>query len=135
MKFSHVLALAWFALPSLAHAASYEIDPVHSSAQFAVKHMMISTVRGEFTKLSGTAVIDDKDLAKANIGFMTFMHELHYFTAVFGSDYAHGTLTYDQLTRGVELLDTSAAHAITAITQPTDEGTTGTAKKPARARQ
>lgn len=67
MKFSHVLALAWFALPSLAHAASYEIDPVHSSAQFAVKHMMISTVRGEFTKLSGTAVIDDKDLAKANI--------------------------------------------------------------------
>lgn len=75
------------------------------------------------------------DLAKANIGFMTFMHELHYFTAVFGSDYAHGTLTYDQLTRGVELLDTSAAHAITAITQPTDEGTAGTAKKPARARQ
>ncbi len=67
MKSSHVLALAWFALPSLAHAASYEIDPVHSSAQFAVKHMMISTVRGEFTKLSGTAVIDDKDLAKANI--------------------------------------------------------------------
>ena len=67
MKFSHVLAIAALALPGLASAANYEIDPVHSSAQFAVKHMMISTVRGEFTKLSGTAVIDDKNLAKSSV--------------------------------------------------------------------
>lgn len=64
---SSLLALALMGLPALAQAASYEIDPVHSSAQFAVKHMMISTVRGEFTKLSGTAVIDDKNLAKASV--------------------------------------------------------------------
>lgn len=67
MKFSHVLAIAALALPGLASAANYEIDPVHSSAQFAVKHMMISTVRGEFTKLSGTAVIDDRNLAKSSV--------------------------------------------------------------------
>ncbi len=64
---SSLLALALMGLPALAQAANYEIDPVHSSAQFAVKHMMISTVRGEFTKLSGTAVIDDKNLAKASV--------------------------------------------------------------------
>jgi polyisoprenoid-binding protein YceI len=67
MKFSHLFAVAALVLPSLAGAANYEIDPVHSSAQFAVKHMMISTVRGEFAKLSGTAIIDDKNLAKASI--------------------------------------------------------------------
>ena len=60
---SAVLAIGLLALPTLGHAANYEIDPVHSSAQFAVKHLMVSTVRGEFTKLSGTAVIDDKTWA------------------------------------------------------------------------
>ena len=67
MKFSHLLALVALSVPAFAHAANYEVDPVHSSAQFAVKHMMISTVRGEFTKLSGTAVIDDKNLAKSTV--------------------------------------------------------------------
>jgi polyisoprenoid-binding protein YceI len=53
--------------PAVASAATYEIDPAHSSAQFAVKHMMVSTVRGEFTKLSGTANLDDKDLKNASV--------------------------------------------------------------------
>lgn len=64
---SSVLAVALVALPSLSQAANYEIDPSHSSAQFAVKHLMVSTVRGEFGKLSGTAVIDDKNLGKATV--------------------------------------------------------------------
>ena len=64
---SAVLAIGLLALSVLGHAANYEIDPVHSSAQFAVKHLMVSTVRGEFTKLSGTAVIDDKNLGKSTI--------------------------------------------------------------------
>ncbi len=33
---------------------NYEIDPAHSSVQFSVRHMMLSNVRGEFTKVSGT---------------------------------------------------------------------------------
>lgn len=37
---------------------TYQIDPAHSSAQFSVKHMMISTVRGDFTKLTGTISYD-----------------------------------------------------------------------------
>ena len=36
----------------------YQIDPAHSSAQFSVRHMMISNVRGEFTKVSGTITYD-----------------------------------------------------------------------------
>jgi len=31
--------------------ATWQIDPVHFTAQFKVKHMMISNVKGEFTSL------------------------------------------------------------------------------------
>jgi polyisoprenoid-binding protein YceI len=37
---------------------TYQIDPAHSSAQFSVRHMMISNVRGEFTKITGTVAVD-----------------------------------------------------------------------------
>ena len=36
----------------------YNIDTPHSSAQFAVTHMMISTVHGEFQKVAGTVYFD-----------------------------------------------------------------------------
>src|SRR5205085_3475225 len=42
--------------PVAARAAeTYEIDAAHTAVQFSIRHMMISNVRGEFTKLSGTA--------------------------------------------------------------------------------
>jgi polyisoprenoid-binding protein YceI len=37
---------AVLALPVLAGVKTYKIDPQHSSAQFAVTHLMISKVRG-----------------------------------------------------------------------------------------
>lgn len=52
------LALALVA-PRLGSAAdTYEIDPAHTAVLFSVRHMMISNVRGEFTKLSGKATGD-----------------------------------------------------------------------------
>jgi polyisoprenoid-binding protein YceI len=38
--------------------ANYTLDASHSHAGFTVRHLMISNVRGEFQKLSGTAVFD-----------------------------------------------------------------------------
>jgi polyisoprenoid-binding protein YceI len=38
---------------------TWTIDPVHSSAEFAVRHMMVSTVKGQFTKLEGTIEADE----------------------------------------------------------------------------
>jgi polyisoprenoid-binding protein YceI len=55
-----VLALT-FSLPAVAQSNVWQLDPAHSSAQFAVRHMGISTVRGAFTKLSGTARYDSVD--------------------------------------------------------------------------
>lgn len=46
---------------------SYTIDPAHSSAQFSVRHMMISNVKGEFGKISGTIVYDPNNLKDSKI--------------------------------------------------------------------
>jgi len=45
-------------VPAVAQTSAWQLDPAHSSAQFAVRHMGISTVRGTFTKLSGSAQYD-----------------------------------------------------------------------------
>jgi len=53
--------------PAFAGTTTWQIDPKHSSAQFAVTHLMISTVRGEFHQLNGTVVVDDADIAKSSV--------------------------------------------------------------------
>jgi polyisoprenoid-binding protein YceI len=50
--------------PAIAQVENWKIDPAHSSAQFAVRHMGISTVRGEFRKVSGNASYDPADPSK-----------------------------------------------------------------------
>lgn len=54
------IAIPVFALAA-AQAATWRIDPSHSSAQFSVRHMMISTVRGQFGGVNGTLVYDPKN--------------------------------------------------------------------------
>jgi len=46
--------LAGIVAAGAATAAEYRIDPAHSSVGFAVRHMMVSKVRGEFTRFDGT---------------------------------------------------------------------------------
>ncbi|MGH9411648.1 MAG: YceI family protein [Vicinamibacterales bacterium] len=43
---------------------TWKIDPVHSSVEFAVRHLMITTVKGRFTGVSGSVQTDDDDVAK-----------------------------------------------------------------------
>lgn len=47
--------------------ATWAIDPVHSVAEFGVKHMMISTVKGRFGTLSGSLQFDGRDLTTASV--------------------------------------------------------------------
>src|SRR5712692_1332925 len=58
---------AALSLPTSAATSTWQIDPNHSSAQFAVRHLAISTVRGAFTKVSGTVQFDDKDVSKSSV--------------------------------------------------------------------
>src|SRR5690242_11201848 len=59
-----VFVLSGFAFPQ---AQEWQIDPAHSAAQFSVKHLGISTVRGAFSKVSGTVQYDPADPSKTVI--------------------------------------------------------------------
>jgi polyisoprenoid-binding protein YceI len=58
---------AALSLPAVAGASTWQVDPNHSSAQFAVRHLGLSTVRGAFTKVTGKADLDDKDVTKSSV--------------------------------------------------------------------
>ena len=58
---------AALSLPAPAANSNWQIDPAHSSAQFSVRHMAISTVRGAFSKVTGSVVFDDKDVSKSTV--------------------------------------------------------------------
>ncbi len=58
---------AALSLPAAAATSEWKIDPQHSSAQFSVRHMAISTVRGAFSKVNGTILLDDKDITKSTV--------------------------------------------------------------------
>ena len=61
------LVVALFISRAFAQVETWKIDPVHSSAQFAVRHLGISTVRGEFRKVSGTASYDPAEPNKTSL--------------------------------------------------------------------
>src|SRR4051812_32398172 len=46
---------------------AYDIDPAHSSAEFSVRHMMLTNVRGEFNKVTGIVLYDPNDLSPSNV--------------------------------------------------------------------
>jgi polyisoprenoid-binding protein YceI len=46
-------------LPTIVPTGTWSVDPAHSKVGFAVKHMGIATVRGEFTEFEGTLEIGD----------------------------------------------------------------------------
>ena len=66
-----VLAVAVLSLPASFPAAAatstWQIDPAHTAAQFAVKHLLISTVRGEFKGVTGAVTWDDQDITKSSV--------------------------------------------------------------------
>jgi len=55
------------AASAAAQAGSWKIDPNHTSAQFSVRHLGVSTVRGAFMKVSGSATYDSSDASKISL--------------------------------------------------------------------
>ena len=47
--------------------STWVIDPSHSIAEFAVKHMMVSTVKGRFRSLEGVLTIDEADPTNSSV--------------------------------------------------------------------
>ena len=47
--------------------STFGIDPKHSTAEFAVRHMMVTTVRGHISGIEGTIQLDEGDLTRSSI--------------------------------------------------------------------
>src|SRR5271170_3356382 len=55
------------AIATQAQSTTWQLDPAHSNAQFSVRHLGISNVQGEFTKVTGTVELDDQDISKSTV--------------------------------------------------------------------
>jgi polyisoprenoid-binding protein YceI len=62
-----IATLIALALPLVASASTWNIDPDHSNVGFKVKHLMVSNVKGNFDKHTGTVEINDKDITKSRV--------------------------------------------------------------------
>ena len=46
---------------------TWNIDPVHTTAEFKVRHMMITNVKGHFKPVTGVITIDEADISKSHV--------------------------------------------------------------------
>ena len=53
--------------PAAARPTTWTVDSVHSLAEFSVRHMMVSNVKGAFSKITGTASWDGKNIETASV--------------------------------------------------------------------
>ncbi|UCD46771.1 MAG: polyisoprenoid-binding protein [Deltaproteobacteria bacterium] len=62
-----IMVSAFFlALPAAVPAGTWELDTAHSGVHFKVRHLMVSYVRGDFEKISGRIVYDEKDISRSS---------------------------------------------------------------------
>lgn len=59
------LAVMILLAPLALEAATWKIDPDHSSVQFQIRHLNIANVRGSFEKFQGTVRLDEEDITKS----------------------------------------------------------------------
>lgn len=62
-----ILLAVCLVVPISAAAATWRIDPDHSSIQFKIKHLGLAYVRGIFEKFQGVVQFDDQDIVKATV--------------------------------------------------------------------
>ena len=62
-----IVVAVTMAVSAAAQAGTWKIDPNHSAAQFSVRHLGVSTVRGAFMKVSGSASYDPADPSKNSV--------------------------------------------------------------------
>ncbi|HET7769956.1 MAG TPA: YceI family protein [Chloroflexota bacterium] len=48
-------------------ATTWQIDPAHTHAEFAVRHMMVATAKGRFADVSGTITLDESNPANSSV--------------------------------------------------------------------
>lgn len=46
---------------------TWNIDPVHTTVEFKVRHMMITNVKGQFTGVTGVLTLDEQDVTESHV--------------------------------------------------------------------
>jgi polyisoprenoid-binding protein YceI len=59
--------MSTLAIPQTSTTTTWNVDPVHSIAEFKVKHLMISNVKGHFPKVTGTLTRDESDPTNSRV--------------------------------------------------------------------
>ena len=68
LRIAFVLAaVSLLAASAVAQTSTWNIDPNHSTAQFTVRHLAISNVSGNFTKVTGTVQFNEKDITQSQV--------------------------------------------------------------------
>jgi polyisoprenoid-binding protein YceI len=123
---------------------TWAFDPVHSSVEFAVRHLMITTVKGRFTDVQGTVTLDDANPAAsaaeiavqvASIDTGERQRDAHLKSADFFEAEKFPTLTFrstsvrDHKKNGFTLIGDLTIHGVTREVA-LDVTTEGRAKDP-----
>lgn len=68
-KFSASAAIVLSMVCAGAHAqtSTWKIDPLHSSAEFVIRHLAVANVHGMITNVQGTIVLDEKNITKSSV--------------------------------------------------------------------
>ncbi|HBX43182.1 MAG TPA: protein yceI precursor [Deltaproteobacteria bacterium] len=61
-----MVTVIFLALPAAVPAETWELDTAHTGVHFKVRHLMVSYVRGDFEKISGNIVYDEKDFSRSS---------------------------------------------------------------------
>ena len=64
------------ATPTTGTTTTWSIDPTHSNVEFAVKHLMISTVKGRFSDVKGTVQYNEADPTKSRVDIEIGIHSI-----------------------------------------------------------
>ncbi len=62
---------------TLPGSTTWKIDPAHSAAEFKVKHMMISNVKGKFSGISGVLTLVESSLSLSTVEATILVDTLH----------------------------------------------------------
>jgi polyisoprenoid-binding protein YceI len=123
---------------------SYKIDPAHSTAQFVVRHMMITNVRGGFSGVQGAVVYDPDNLGASSIDVTIDVNTLstgdanrdtHVKSAEFLEAEKYPTITFKSTSiakdgDGLRVKGDLTVHGVTKEVALDVEGPTGEQKDP-----
>lgn len=103
--------------PGVLHAAPWEFDPAHTGVHFKIRHLMVSSVRGDFEKVSGKIVYDEADVSKSSADITIDAGSINTRVA-----------KRDEHLRSPDFLDVAKHPAITFKSKRVEKGGNGTLK-------